>query len=355
MAVIEKLVGEGKGLLMIGGYHSFGGGGYGETPIGKALPVDVGTDHGQVDEPFQLKLTAAGQVHPIFSGVAHFFGGAGNAEETLPTLLGCTALERLKPSAEVLAVHPERAGEGGPLTVLAVHRYGKGRAAAFAGDTTYRWYQVNRGLDEESPYIRFWGQLFRWLANKEDTEALQPGLTVNTNKGFYEPGQPIVLDALLVGKDGRGVDDAEVEAVFDTQAPGDEPETVTLKRRAGRAGGYTAEHTPDQPGLYSVTVVARSKEEKLDETPLQIQVGHPSREFDRLDLDEATLQAVADATGGRYVHVARVGRLFESLLEERRERRILLEQRLYSPPLFWMLAIGLITWEWLLRRKYRLR
>ena len=355
MAVIEKLVTEGKGLLMIGGYHSFGGGGYGGTPIGKALPVEIGKDRKQVDDPFQLKLTAAGQVHPIFSGVSGFFGGPASTEETLPTLLGCAALERLKPSAEVLAVHPERGGEHGPLTVLAVHRYGKGRAAVFAGDTTYRWYQVNRGMDAESPYIRFWGQFLRWLADKDESEALQPGLMVNTNKGFYQPGEPIVLDALLVGEDSRGVDDAAVEAVFNTEPPGGEPQTVTLERRADRAGSYTAEHIPEQPGLYSVKVVARSKNEKPYETDLQIQVGHPSREFDRLDLDEATLQAVADATGGRYVHVARVERLFEILIDERRERRILLEQRLYSPPLFWLLAIGLITGEWLLRRKYRLR
>jgi uncharacterized membrane protein len=359
MAVIEKLVSEGKGLLMIGGGHSFAGGGYANTPIGRLLPVDLtgGAANRPISDPFPLKLTAAGRRHAIFSGIADDFAGAGKKADvpTLPSLLGCSLLARPKPSAEVLAVHPNRGNEYGPLTVLAVQRVGKGRSAAFAADTTHRWYQVLRGLKEDSPYVRFWGQLIRWLAGKDKDEPLEPGLTVNTDKGYYRPGEPIALEAVLIGKDGRGVDSAQVEAVFETGPPADEPAVVTLERRSDRSGTYAGRHTPQQAGLYKVRVKAQSEGNELGAATLQVQVGNPTKEYGRLAVDEATLQAVADATGGRYVHIARAGRLFETLASEQREQQVLREQPLYNSPLFWLLFVGLITGEWMLRRKYRLR
>ena len=36
------IVREGAGLMMIGGYHSFGPGGYRETPLADVLPVEIG-------------------------------------------------------------------------------------------------------------------------------------------------------------------------------------------------------------------------------------------------------------------------------------------------------------------------
>lgn len=369
MAHLESLVREGKGLLMLGGRHSFVGGHYAQTPLARVLPVEFeGQDPRQINEPFRLQLTAAGRSHAVFSNISGFFGADDPGEAArpddlpqLPELLGCTAIERLKPSAEVLCVHPELGNEQGPLPVLAVHQYGQGRAAAFAADTTHRWYQVMRGLQEESPYIRFWGQLLRWLSGKKNVEALQPGLTVNTDKGFYLPGEEIVLEAVYIGSDGRGVDDAYLDATF-TAAGADTPtEIVALSAAADRPGTYLGHFSPEDPGLYSVRVEARLREdgevaeEAAEAVVLQVQMGTPSREYDELDLNEAALQAVAEVSGGRYVHVARIERLFEGLVNEQREARILAEQPLYHSVLFWMLCVGLVTSEWLLRRKYRLR
>ena len=36
---------------------------------------------------------------------------------------------------------------------------GKGRTAVFTSDTTRNWQQVPRALDQESPFLRFWGQI----------------------------------------------------------------------------------------------------------------------------------------------------------------------------------------------------
>jgi hypothetical protein len=71
---LKTAVSEGKGLLMIGGYASFGPGGYEGTPVEEILPVFVGPrDIGQETTPFVLKLTPEGLEHPIFYGTIDFF------------------------------------------------------------------------------------------------------------------------------------------------------------------------------------------------------------------------------------------------------------------------------------------
>lgn len=355
LQLIAKSVNDGKGLVMLGGQHSFGGGGYGATPLAAMLPVELPATQTQVNEPFLLELTAAGKSHPVFSGIVDFFDPTAATAEKLPELLGCVVLDKPRPAAEVLAVHPQRGAAQGSLPVLAVQRYGKGRAAAFAADTTHRWYQVMSSLGEKSPYLKFWGQLLRWLAGKKETETAEPGLFVNTDKGFYEPAEAVELSAVLVGEEGRGVDDARLYAVFELGANDATPTLVDLTHRDDQPGGYATRHTPDAPGRYTVTVVAERGEATIAERKIEVQVGHPTKEFDRLDLDEKTLAAIADATGGRYVHVSRVERLFESLADQQRARRILVERRLYHPPLFWAAFVALVTAEWLLRRRYRLR
>ena len=49
----------------------------------------------------------------------------------------------------------------------------EGRSAVFCGDTTRKWQQGPRALDQESPFLQFWGQMIRWAAGRaSDVEAM---------------------------------------------------------------------------------------------------------------------------------------------------------------------------------------
>ena len=79
-----KRIRAGAGLVMLGGYHSLGPGGYAGTPLGDALPLKLGgRELGQFTEPFLPVLTPDGVRHPIFANIAGFFptrqGGGENA------------------------------------------------------------------------------------------------------------------------------------------------------------------------------------------------------------------------------------------------------------------------------------
>ena len=102
-------------------------------------------------------------------------------------------------------------------------------------------------------------------------------------------------------------------------------------------------------------VEARLGELILTAEKLTVEVGRPNLEFERLDLDEKMLAAIAAAAGGRYVHISAADHFVQQLDRSQRKKTVFVEQRLYWPPGFWVLLVGMLTTEWILRRRYQLR
>ena len=347
-----KRIREGAGLLMLGGYHSLGPGGYDGTPIGNVLPVMLGARQvGQVTDTFLPTLTPTGSHHPIFANIASFFPTPQNPAKTigLPSLEGCTRVERAKPGASVLAIYPA----DNSMPVLAVQPLDRGRTAVFTGDTTRKWQQGPRALNQESPFLRFWGQMVRWLAGRGANVETQANITATTDKAAYEPGEPIHISAIVRDKEGQGANNAKV--VASVRSPNEKIERVTLTTVAGPGGHYGGAFEPQMPGEYVVTVEARIGEISLKSDKLPLEVGRPNLEFEKLDLDEKTLEKIATATGGRYVPLSTADHLIDQLDHKQRKKTEHIERPLFWPPAFWLLFVAAITAEWILRRKYQLR
>jgi uncharacterized membrane protein len=355
MELLKKRVRAGAGLLMMGGYHSLGPGGYGGTPLEDILPVFVGgRDIGQITEPALPVLTPDGRRHPIFANIASFFPGTEGepAGPGLPPLQGCVKVAGAKPGASVLAVYPNGAGKKErPMPVLAVHSFGKGRAAVFTGDTTRGWQQVPRALDQKSPFVRFWGQTVRWLANRSD--AVVSGITARTDKTYYEPDAAITIQAVVRDQEGEGARRAQVSARV--RSPGGLTKTVSLAAVPGPAGNYACVYHPKVTGTHEIVVEARFGNTTLKADKLPVEVGRPNLEFDRLDLDDKMLGRIAAASGGHYFHISTADRLLQQLNRKAQRRQVYLEQRLYWPPLYWALFVGCLGIEWILRKRYQLR
>jgi len=356
---LKTAVSEGRGLVMIGGYHSFGPGGYEGTPVEEMLPVWVGPRAiGQETTPFVLKLTAEGAEHPIFFGTRDFFQyGDQTPRERLPQLAGCNVLGAAKPGASILAIHPQRTGPAGPLIVLAVQSYGSGRTAAFAADTTYQWYLPFRAVGRESPYVRFWSQMVRWLANQDvKAHGSEPGVDLLVRKPFYAPGEKPLLRAQGRAEEGRTTDYAEVVGVL--TGPGDARQTFALPLAAGGAGLYEIELDPPDPGHYRVTVEAKKDGRTLGAAETEFDVGRPNQEFDRLSLDRPLLESLARATGGAYYEPARFGDLVQGLCDRARVEDVHRELGLQTLPggfaVLFGLFLALVAAEWIVRKRYQL-
>lgn len=348
-----KRIRDGAGLVMLGGYHSLGPGGYAGTPLGDILPVGLGDRRiGQITDSFLPTLTPDGVRHPIFANIAGFFPTKSGRPEMagLPPLDGCTRVRSARPGATVLAACPI---DPQAPPVLAVQTVDKGRTAVFCGDTTRKWQQGPRALDQESPFLRFWGQMVRWLAGRTGAVEAEAGVTGNIDKGYYEPEEPVRISAIVRDEEGEGAVDAKV--VAKVRGPAGRPDTVDLSAVPGPSGHYGGTFEPKTAGAYEILIEALVGKSTLTAEKLAFEVGRPMLEFEKLDLDEKMLRRIATEAGGRYVHITTADHLIEQLDRTVQRKRVRIERKLYSPPLYWMLFVGVLATEWILRRRFQLR
>ncbi len=359
MRMIRDCVKQKMGLLMLGGYNSFGPGGYSGTPIEEALPVKMGgRDIGQEKEPFRMKLTPEGMSHPIFAGCVEYFTGVSRE---VPKLLGCVRVVGPKPGAHVLAVNPERRNANGPLVVLAVQEFGDGRSAALTIDSAWKWYFQMRSLGEDSPYVKFWGQLVRWLAGRDEVEKVaQAGLTAYMDKPYYEPGETAHIYARAQDDQGQATNLAYVVATV--KGKRGKPRKLQLPPTPGAPGEYEVEFTPSGPGQYEAVVEATLDKKKLGRVELKFQVGKTNLEFDKLDLNEELLHKIAKASGGEYYGLFNIDKLADRLKATLREKQIYREIDFWGaglfgvPPYVWvfLVFVALVTGEWIIRKQRHL-
>jgi uncharacterized membrane protein len=165
--IVRRVERGGAGLLMIGGWASFGGprGGYHGSRVAEILPVEVAPDDDRTNTPLGTILIARREPHPAIrtiqsqepAVVVGFNRVAARPEATV--LVHGYALqvqrERAQPHltlAATLAGHgqggrrghllrmPVRAGlERIPTPMLSVWEWGNGRVGAFAPDVSPHW------------------------------------------------------------------------------------------------------------------------------------------------------------------------------------------------------------------------
>ncbi|MFW6133868.1 MAG: glutamine amidotransferase [Planctomycetota bacterium] len=394
LARIRAFVNDGGGLMMIGGHHSFGPGGYGQTDVERALPVVCGArNQGQETTGFLPELTAVGSEHPIFDGIEEYFippgGEAPLSDVQLPALRGCVRVAGAKSGAEVLAVHPtRRRPDGGQLVVLAVQSYGVGRSAAFTADTTWQWYLRLRARGADSPYNRFWGQLVRWLAGAE-AKRLQAGTAllaaVEPSRTTFAPGESIQAHAFIHSAESAPeVTDVRARVIPDEEeaAPAPGP-SMSMTADATRYHGRFRAPPPGRYRLRLTAVDAEGNELADDELPLF--VPEPPEDRGAAEVRPENLAArhkllarivdVArgpDGRSGAYVRLAggptgRPDRLAEfvqaieipaSMRPDERGPRTVTFPGAYDGGILAALFIAfvaLMTGEWLLRRSWQLQ
>ncbi len=364
MEQIATFVREGGGLLMIGGSSSFGPGGYGATPIEDVLPVLMGTRAmGPETTQFLPQLTAAGLEHPIFEGIAGWFAGPGGLEPTeepeLPKLTGCVRTLQAK-AGTVLAIHPSRRNENGPLTVLAVQRTGDGRSAAFTADTTWRWFLQMRAVGVRGPHGRFWGQLIRWLAgadsNPGQAKAALSGRLLPT-RSAYRIGDPVEMRCLVRDDSGQLTGDAVVTATVSpadsTQAPKIIPLVWDPSSRS-----WSAVFHPDLDGTWTVEFAAKADGRTLAADTLRAEVRAYQVELENTARRQDLLEELARRSGGRTVLLDGFGALVDDLIQQGLMRQGRGPETQNRPLHHFALLFGLfcvaLTSEWFLRRRWQL-
>lgn len=340
---LAQYVRDGGALAMVGGDRSFDLGKYGGTPLEEVLPVKLGVQGESVDEAaFTPMLTEAGARHPVTRLLADV---AENAAlwQRLPPMHGTNLTLGAAPGAGVLLRHPSRKEGGAGLPVLAVRQVGSGRSMALTVDSSWRWSFSEAALGGgNEAYLRFWKSAMRWLVGDPDEQAV----VLELPRENVEPDEPLRLTARV--RDAGFAAVAGANVVGTVIGPDGE---VPLSSPTGDDGEATFLLPTAQRGAHRVKITATSADGAAlgsAETVYAVITRDP--ELDRIGADAATLQALAEATGGRFVAAG----AWQEPIRDPAAGRTIQDRRespLWSAPLLALLAASALALSWWIRRQ----
>jgi hypothetical protein len=347
---LADAVRQGAGLLMIGGVHSFGPGGYAETPLADELPVVMlrtELQNGEDVDP-SLHYLRPLQMLPTQQGLSHFVMRLDTAAknratwEALPPLEGANRFVNLKDGAVVLGEAREPGQR--PIPLLVAQEFGRSRTMAFAADSTWLWYLGG----QHEAHQRFWQQVVLWLAHK-DTQG-DESVWAKLDFRRVRVGQPVNMTFGARDADKRPIDDATF--TIEVTDPEGKKHAIT-PQRSGTDNLARFLETRG-PGDYRVHIDAKRAGQPIGlGTDARFIVYDQDLELHNPAADFALLDEIARITGGTSVppgdlaaHVKKLSRLGLNV-EVTRVQRILLWD---NWPLF---ALCVLLWsiEWFVRKR----
>lgn len=356
LAALRDFTRKGGGFVMIGGDNSFGAGLYSGTPIEEILPVEVGHGDMTLDaSAWNLSLTEAGKVHPI---TTLDFDAEANKQawSSLPTLAGFHNDLVAKRDATVLATVPgKRSPAGGSLPAIAVAKVGEGRSMMINADSTWRWNFVNVGAGgTASPYLEFWQNSIRWLIKDPDLKQVR----VLMDKDNYDAGDVVRGKVVAVGSGYAPLVGATVKvSVLADGVSGDVEVPVIPPGITGDQGEYRFEITPPARGVYRVRAEVQHPETRMaekDEAVFAFDTEDP--ELERAFVDEVFLRELAARGNGEVLALEAAKAAQQIQLPPSPPVRIVGEKRvgLWDRPWVLLIALGFLSSEWWLRRRWGL-
>lgn len=107
----------------------------------------------------KFKLTEFGKKSPMFNFVKSY---SIFSKMIVPQFIDCAIVDKIKPGATVLAVHPYLKKGTKNRVLLAIQKYAKGRTAVLATDLLWQWRLSLKSKNYS--YDNFWKSFINWLS-----------------------------------------------------------------------------------------------------------------------------------------------------------------------------------------------
>jgi hypothetical protein len=238
--------------------------------------------------------------------------------------------------------------------VITTIRAGLGKVLMLNFDQTWRFrYGVG-----DTYHHRFWGQVTRWGAGKN----LRSGnelARLGSDRLSYTPSDAIEVSAKLLDSDRRPITDSEVEV--EIWKDGERLSRQKMSYRTDSSGIYETSLTGlREEGEYSLKLTGESVDQAIGANPdgpdaietqiLVVSTRNPV-ELAELTADRNFLNRAATMTGGKVAELSQLETLLTSFGSP---KEILTERRNVNLWDTWPLLLsflGLLTSEWILRRR----
>ncbi len=344
---LNKLVSEFGGALVVLAGKRFMPASYRRSALDKLLPVEfdgptLDTRADLVaDKPIKLQLTAAGRASAMLRLSDKETENAQLWSE-LPPIYWAARVTRAKPAAEVLLVDPDPAKESrsGKMPVMAAQQYGLGQVLYVGTDNFWRW-RKNAG---DFFHTAIWGQISQRVSIQR-LLGVSRRTQLSTDRQTYMTGDRVSVYARLYS--GAGFDPVEQPAIKGTFA---------VKSGQGSRGEVSLRPVPEQPAMYRGEFIAPAagnygfSVENDPETVIDFNVAEPKFEFGETAMSEPLLKEIARSTGGEFFREETLHALPDTIRSKTERVQSPLEVELWSSPLYFLLLIGVVTAEWVVRK-----
>lgn len=365
-----ELVKSGVGLIMLGGYHSYGNGGYQKSPLATIVPVDMEGPRQVFGPTINERGHWVGDISLVPRG-SHLITDLNDAADTtvgaseikndhpmnssldlwkqLKPLLGANRWKGIRegPGVQILAT----GAENQPLIVSG--EADRGRILCIAFDSSYRWWRQGKS----ELHRKFWRQSVLWTMRREETEE---GLQLKMPRRTLAIGEssPYTVSWSPGSKQSPMPKDVELRWSIDGE---DRGPLIPQKTTSNSLEGQIIQVA--KPGRYEVIARATNSDGKKLESKLPFIVVDMAIEKLQAAPDWQLINQLAklnETAGGKIVAPEAVDEIFKSLGERRRTATVEAVQtfRLGDGPIdSWIafLVIALLwSLQWSLRKSWNL-
>lgn len=348
LRIISDFVSQrGGGFLMLGGKNSFGQGGYINTPVEDMLPVIIRFGQGDQRPPefqnleYKVRLTNYGTDHPV-TRISASEEDNRKRWESAPSLAGWNPTAGTKAGATVLfqGILPDTRQES-PV-ILAFQRFGRGKSMALTTASIWRWkMELNHN---DNFHDQFWKQMLRWLVS----DVPDPVQLIPENHS-YSLEEPVVMHAEV--NDASFIRLNNAQTSVKVKSPSGEETTLQMTWDVDKDGEYTATFLPREEGIHEATVEAFQNGKSLGTSNANFRIADSADEYHSAALNSNLLKRLATGTGGRYYTLQDAQDLPEDISYIDNGTARLEEKELWDMPFLFLLLIGAVSAEWILRKR----
>jgi len=221
--------------------------------------------------------------------------------------------------------------------------------ASVAVDTTWQWVLARPETGGARAHRRFWRHLVLWLAGRDGRP--RADLWVVTDRTRYVMADPDRPPTVEVTVGAKGNEAPRVRLV------GPATVAVPMRRRGDPSSGsarseWRGTAPLSVPGVYTAVAEWAGDAPKRARTQLVVE----EQDFEMADVlaDHANLKRIAEAGGGTFRTVNRLGDLLTELAASLEPQYEAAERRLSlgAGRIFFAAVIALLAAEWFLRRRW---
>ena len=336
---IKEYVENGGNLVLLGGPKSFDKGGYFKTALAPLIPwKESNAARGISAGQFPVVIPPEGSGHGLSSATAAIL-----KDVTSPVFYSVNKVGERRSGALSLM----NASVGAQIVpIVALQPYGKGQTLGVATDTLWRWSRMEG--DISGAFAQFWRDSIRYLAGEIEGGRF---LTVDWDRKRYRPSEEAHAEIGVVGRYAEG----EVHLKGSVEHEGT---TQELSIVLTDGNDFTTKVFFPDRGDYKIKLEATLAGEPLDSYQRVLRVGSNVSEGADLAVDHPFLENLAARSGGNYQREADTGQLIERLKAmlmtsaDPHDTPLVREPALFGVlPIFILLVMGVLLWEWVLRRR----